>query len=267
MRLQLCILSLLLATTARGEGTTSAFSEQRNLYFGDTHVHTALSFDSYLFGNRVGLDGAYRFARGEAIKLSSGETAQLSSPLDFVVMTDHAESYGLGETCARDDLNDTQRKFCAQFDTPSRDTFMKLRKAGLKRPPQRTPELCGGEFLAQCLADARTTWRQVVSAADKYNKPGKFSAFAGYEYSPVLPKRGKIHRNVIFRNSTTPDRVISAYDADTVLDLWRGLEAECTDECEFLTECRKKVILQVNVQKTFGSNFPGIKLFSLLGGQ
>ena len=96
MRLQLCVLSLLLATTAHGEGTTAAFNEQRNLYFGDTHVHTALSFDSYLFGNRVGLDGAYRFARGEAIKLSSGETAQLSSPLDFVVMTDHAESYGLG---------------------------------------------------------------------------------------------------------------------------------------------------------------------------
>jgi hypothetical protein len=250
MRLQLCVLSLLLATTVRGEGTTAVFNEQRNLYFGDTHVHTALSFDSYLFGNRVGLDGAYRFARGEAIKLSSGETAQLSSPLDFVVMTDHAESYGLGETCSRDDLNDTQRKFCAQFDTPSRDTFMKLRKAGLKRPPQRTPELCGGEFLAQCLADARTTWRQVVSAADKYNKPGKFSAFAGYEYSPVLPKRGKIHRNVIFRNSTTPDRVISAYDADTVLDLWRGLEAECTDECEFLT-------IPHNMNKSWGIAYSG----------
>lgn len=250
MKLPLCVLSLFCVATTHGEGTTTSFNEQRNLYFGDTHVHTALSFDAYLFGNRLGLDGAYRFAKGEPITLATGATAQLSTPLDFVMMADHAESYGLGETCARDNLNNSQREYCAQFDTPSRDTFLKLRNAGLKRPPQRMTELCGGEFLAQCLADGRTTWRKVVAAADKYNEPGTFSAFAGYEYSPVLPKRGKIHRNVIFRNSTIPDRVISSYEADTVLDLWRGLEAECIGECEFLT-------IPHNMNKTWGIAYSG----------
>ena len=250
MRALTGVLGLLLAATAHGAGTTAAYNEQRNLYFGDTHVHTALSFDAYLSANRVGLEGAYRFARGEPVKLSTGETAQLSQPLDFVVMTDHAESYGLFETCARDDLSEGQRNYCKQFETPSRDTFLRLRNAGLKRPPKRMQELCGGEYLPTCLADARTTWRQVVTAADSHNEPGKFSAFAGYEYSPVLPKRGKIHRNVIFRNSNTPNRVVSAFDAVTVLDLWETLEAECTDGCEFLT-------IPHNMNKSWGIAYSG----------
>jgi len=32
--------------------------------FGDTHLHTSYSFDAGAFGNRLGIDEAYRFARG-----------------------------------------------------------------------------------------------------------------------------------------------------------------------------------------------------------
>ena len=169
-------------------------NQQRNLYFGDTHVHTALSFDSYLAGNRLGIDDAYRFARGEPLTLVTGETARLSRPLDFVVMTDHAESFGLFVTCAREDLTARQIAFCQAFESPSAKFFMQLRTEALKRPPVRTADLCEDSPTA-CLEDARTTWREVRAAAEKYNKPGQFSAFAGYEYSPVLPKQGKIHRN------------------------------------------------------------------------
>jgi hypothetical protein len=75
----------------RASRTRQAANENRNLYFGDLHVHTALSFDSYLFGNRIGLDEAYRFAHGEPARLMSGEAVRLSRPLDFVAMTDHGE--------------------------------------------------------------------------------------------------------------------------------------------------------------------------------
>jgi len=231
-------------------GTTADFNKSRNVYFGDTHIHTALSFDAYLFGSRIGLDAAYRFARGEPIKHASGETAQLSSPLDFVVMTDHAETFGLFETCARDTLSEPQRTFCAQFETPSMDAFMRLRNQATKRPLVRLPELCDGDNLSTCLSDSRSTWHQIAAAADTYNEPGKFTAFAGYEYSPSLPKRGKIHRNVIFRNSITPNHAFSSFDADTVLDLWRSLEKECTGKCEFLT-------VPHNMNKTWGIAYSG----------
>jgi len=234
------------APTAR---PATEFNEQRNLYFGDTHVHTALSFDAYLSGNRLGIDDAYRFAMGEPLTLVTGESAQLSRPLDFVVMTDHAESFGLFVTCAREGLTERQSSFCESFEWPSAELFLKLRGEALTRPPVRTADLCE-DSPATCVEDARTTWDEVRAAAEKYNKPGDFSAFAGYEYSPVLPKRGKIHRNVIFRSGHTPDRVVSAFDAATVLDLWAALEEECTGDCEFLT-------IPHNMNKTWGIAYSG----------
>ena len=70
----------------------AARNPRRNVYFGDLHVHTSLSFDAHLFGNRFGPDEAYRFASGNPLSYGIGETAVLSRPLDFVALTDHAES-------------------------------------------------------------------------------------------------------------------------------------------------------------------------------
>ena len=36
---------------------------ERQAYYGETHVHTKLSFDAFIFGNRNGPDEAYRFAK------------------------------------------------------------------------------------------------------------------------------------------------------------------------------------------------------------
>lgn len=229
--------------------SVTAANEDNNLYFGDTHVHTALSFDSYLSSNRVGMGGAYRFAKGEPVELFTGEVRQLARPLDFVALTDHAESFGLFITCGRADISPRQRDYCQQFETGSRAVFMKLRNEASVRPPIRSVDLCG-EDAATCMEDARATWRAIREAADEFNIPGEFTAFAAYEYSPVLPKRGKIHRNVIFKNSVVPEQAVSAFDAATVLDLWRSLEAECTGDCEFLT-------IPHNMNKTWGIAYSG----------
>jgi len=45
-----------------------------SLLWGDTHLHTAASFDAGAFGNRLGFDEAYRFARGEEVVSSTGST-------------------------------------------------------------------------------------------------------------------------------------------------------------------------------------------------
>ena len=64
---------------------------KRDAYFGDLHVHTSFSIDSYIFGNRLGPRDAYRFARGEEVTLHGGATQKLRAPLDFAAVTDHAE--------------------------------------------------------------------------------------------------------------------------------------------------------------------------------
>ena len=64
------------------------------VYWGDTHLHTALSPDAGLFGNKLGLDEAYRFARGEEVISSTGLPARLSRPLDWLVLTEHTDLMG-----------------------------------------------------------------------------------------------------------------------------------------------------------------------------
>ena len=54
--------------------------------WGDTHLHTGLSVDAGLFGATLGLDDAYRFARGEEVRSSTGQPAKLSRPLDWLVV-------------------------------------------------------------------------------------------------------------------------------------------------------------------------------------
>ena len=63
--------------------------------WGDSHLHTALSMDAGLFGNRLGLAEAYRFARGDEVRASSGQPAKLSRPLDWLVIADHSDGYGM----------------------------------------------------------------------------------------------------------------------------------------------------------------------------
>lgn len=110
---QLClaILLLSLATTASAQFTPSkdslsdlypgkayspyadrSFPDQ--VFWGDTHLHTGLSMDAGLFGARLGLDEAYRFARGEQVTASSGQPAKLGRPLDWLVIADHSDGMG-----------------------------------------------------------------------------------------------------------------------------------------------------------------------------
>ena len=63
--------------------------------FGDTHLHTGMSFDAGAFGARLTPRDAYRFARGEEIIASSGQPAKLSRPLDFLVVADHSDNMGM----------------------------------------------------------------------------------------------------------------------------------------------------------------------------
>ncbi len=205
-----------------------------NVYFGDLHAHSNLSFDSYIFGNRLTVDDSYRIAKGEAVENPVGEIMQLTRPLDFAAMTDHAEGFGLHEGCADPDLNIDARDLCARFENPDAKLFLQLRKEGEKRPPV--------SVLGKLTQDrekeqrfARSTWSDIVASADRHNDPGKFTTFAAYEYSPPLPDSGKIHRNVIFRNSHVPDYAVSAFHALTEIDLWKQVSNNCDRPCEFLT--------------------------------
>ena len=72
-----------------------AGAEDRRAMFGETHLHTNLSFDAFIFGNRNGPDAAYDFAKGKAITHPLGFDMKIRVPLDFQAVTDHAAYLGM----------------------------------------------------------------------------------------------------------------------------------------------------------------------------
>ena len=83
--------------TVAGESFSPYAGESfpRNVYWGDTHLHSSLSTDAYGLGVTLGPEAAFRFASGETVTTSGGIQARLARPLDFVVLADHAESLGM----------------------------------------------------------------------------------------------------------------------------------------------------------------------------
>lgn len=204
-----------------------------NVYFGDLHIHSSLSADAYLFGNRRDLDDTYRFAKGESTALASGEVIEITRPLDFAAVTDHAEGFGNIAACAKP-ATPKIAEDCSLVTSPTIFSFIELRANVETRPLIQNLSYFGNEKAVERQYHF-DTWRLIREAAERHNEPGVFTTFAAYEYSPAMVDRGKHHRNVIFRGSETPDYAVSAYDADSEIDLWKQLDANCGEGCEFLT--------------------------------
>lgn len=169
-----------------------------NVYWGDTHLHTKLSMDAGLFGNRLGLDEAYRFARGEEVESSTAGPVRLSRPLDWLVVADHSDNMGMVTDLFAGDPT-------LLADPKGRDWYDRAR-AG--EGEQVALELIGlfsqGKFpkslaYAPDTAGYKDTWKDIVDAAERYNEPGRFTAFLGYEWTSLL-KGNNLHRVVMYRD-------------------------------------------------------------------
>ena len=70
-------------------------------------------------------------------------------------------------------------------------------------------------------------WERITSSAEKYNEPGKFTAFIGFEWTST-PNGNNLHRNVIFRDGKAKaDQIIpiSQYDTEDAEELWKWMNA------------------------------------------
>ena len=177
-----------------------AFPSQ--VYWGETHLHTGLSLDAGLFGNVLGPEEAYRFARGEEIKSSSGLAVKLGRPLDWLVVADHSDMMGLATDLQNGSPNilamPEGRKWHEGFkqggQAASKAAFELITGfAQMKLPEQLLKDYAPGSPVSD------NVWHRIIDAAEKYNEPGKFTALIGYEWTSV-PKGMNLHRNVILRD-------------------------------------------------------------------
>ncbi|MEQ1890113.1 MAG: DUF3604 domain-containing protein [Alphaproteobacteria bacterium] len=187
------------------------------VYWGDTHLHTSYSTDAGMTGTTLGPEQAYRFARGEEVISTTGQKARLRRPLDFLVVSDHAEALGLASFIRSDNP--------LLLKTPNGKRWYEMTKAGKgfdavlewanwpthKGDPINNPEM------------ARAAWDDEIKAAEKYNSPGAFTAFIGFEWTS-MPGGDNVHRVVIFRDGAgRASQVLpfSMYDSENPEDLWK----------------------------------------------
>ncbi|MFY0626361.1 MAG: DUF3604 domain-containing protein [Reichenbachiella sp.] len=200
---------------------SSADGYPTEVYFGDTHLHTDLSMDAGAFGNRIGLDEAYRFAKGEEVTSSTGIKAKLSRPLDFLVVADHSDGMGLFQAIKNGDewvMKYAQGKRWNELINTGQGPVAAIEL--IKAFSQGELEMNINDPVLQ-----KSVWTSTVEAAEKYNEPGKFTAFIGYEWTSLI-KGANLHRVVIYRDNgdltmeEIPYNNLSSSDPE---DLWKVL--------------------------------------------
>ena len=192
------------------------------LLWGDSHLHTNLSMDAGAFGNKLGLDDAYRFTRGEEVLASSGQVARLSRALDWVVIADHSDGMGVFTMML------TQDPQIMQYPDGRRWSGMLREGQGGAVALELIGKFSQGtmEWETNDPAMMKPVWQEVVEAAERYNDPGTFTAMIGYEWTSLI-EGNNLHRVVIYRDDG--DKAIRTLpytnaDSSDPEDLWDALQ-------------------------------------------
>lgn len=200
----------------------------KNAYFGDLHIHTGNSFDAFIFGTRTTPDDAYRFAKGEKIAHNGGYEIQLEGPpLDFLSVTDHGEYLGIVPAMANP-LSPLNKTATAQsiFGRDAADPRAAFLAVGVTIVNgEEIEDIYDRDFMD-------SVWGRTVQATEKHNEPGKFTTFAGYEFTAMRQldlggtlAAANLHRNVIFEDRA-PDRLFTTLDSTNPEDLWNWMESQ-----------------------------------------
>ena len=193
---------------------------QRNLLWGDLHIHTSYSTDAYTMGVRTSPDDAYIFTRGGTIEHGAGYPIRIDRPLDFAAVTDHAEYMG---TARVDDavLPLEERSLRERLLNDSR---LSMTIAFI----QSTLPISGGDLSTGAegvLELGENAWQLMVDTANRHYEPGVFTTLVGYEWTS-MPNDQNLHRNVIYRDTKVPEIPFSSLDSDNPEDHWDALDAQ-----------------------------------------
>ncbi len=195
-------------------------SGMEQLLWGDTHLHSQYSTDAGMIGTTLTPEQAYRFAMGEEVTTSTGVKARISRPLDFLVLSDHAESLGL-PIAIKEQIpefmdNPWGREVFELWDSgQGYEAFAKWAYDGM---------LPGVDPLQEPSVNANI-WQRQVTTADRFYQPGRFTPLIGYEWTMTRDAKN-LHRVVIFKDDASKAGQIipfSSWDSGDPEDLWAFL--------------------------------------------
>lgn len=217
------------------------------LLWGDTHLHTSYSFDAFLNQNLTATpDTAYRWAKGFPVVHPYNRTrVQIDTPLDFLVVSDHAELMGVIRAIHSDTdditsvgfINAIKRRINSYFmldaveNEAGREVFTKILPVLPQGPEGSDPvqdpsnELPLNAF-GDTLSTETTAWKEIVDAAERHNKPGEFTSLIGWEWSSI-PVGANLHRVVFTPDGGEKSKQFVPYGSDQSQypeDLWAWLD-------------------------------------------
>ena len=209
------------ATVASEAGV--AQNPLKEAYFGETHVHTGVSMDAFIGGNRLTPDDAYRFAKGEEVMVN-GSMHKIKRPLDFVAVTDHSEFMG--------EAYSLMNPGAPGYDDPVAKSFREAKDLttalGLYKKYVLDPLAGGGDphpAFFQGISAIESTWKRNHEATEKHYIPGKFTTIHAYEWTSA-PGGGNLHRNVLFRDANVPSVPFSSNEGADPEQLWAWMGAQ-----------------------------------------
>jgi len=200
---------------------TTDYNPQRNLYWGDLHIHTSFSTDAYINGVRATPEDAYTFVKGGEIEHAAGYGIKLQRPLDFAAVTDHSEYIGVLKATDPDSpLKKRSLRDRLLNDSRLMNTITVARNMlGFDLENALIP---GWEEFS------KNAWNEIIATAERHNDPGRFTSFVGYEWTS-MPGERNLHRNVIYRGADVPALPYSSVDSEDPRDLWAALDTQRAD--------------------------------------
>jgi hypothetical protein len=201
-----------------------------HVFWGDTHLHTGMSMDAGAFGARLTPEDAYRFARGEELTSSTGQRVKLGLPLDFLVVADHSDNMGFFPRLYAGDPD--------MLADPTGKRWYEMVQAGGQKGVEAAVEIIvafSQNKFPPALASLpgsqayRSAWEEAIDTAEKYNDPGAFTTFIGYEWTSNTGGNN-LHRVVVYRDGGDRARVMEPYTtlpplgSDNPRDLWKWME-------------------------------------------
>ena len=210
------------------------------LLWGDTHLHSSNSFDAFLNRNMSADPAtAYRYAKGlSVIHPFHRARVQIETPLDFLVVADHAEYLGVFRHIVErgipvDDLGliDTLRAWYIEYwiaNVIEEDSGREAFNSFLPEPTSVEEAAANppSSIIPASNRMAKTVWDEASHTADLYNEPGRFTALIGWEWSSI-PSGANLHR-VVFTSSdaSVTQKFLPMSSADSMYpeDLWKWLD-------------------------------------------
>ena len=193
----------------------------KSVYWGDTHLHTRNSADAYSLGNmNLTPADAFRFAQGQELIAHNGMRVQLRRPLDFLVVSDHAEylagyyRFNVDDPLVSDTAAGKQWQGYLEEGNPTK--LIGAFTASMTDPENNYP------FPEKV---RRLIWEDVAITADEHNKPGKFTAFTGYEWTSMI-EGNNLHRVVVYKDGADKAAQLPPFSGQDSLDpreLWKAL--------------------------------------------